>query len=1319
MLFCLPKTTAARLKLSILTRSLRGLVVQVLPTIPFGIVALYAIPPGQAQTQPITAEPSPNGTGTVVTPNGKQFDITGGTRAGANLFHSFQTFGLGQNQIANFLSDPSVQNILGRVVSGNPSVINGLIKVSGGNSNLFLMNPAGIIFGTGASLNVPASFTATTATGIGFGSNWFNASGANDYSSLVGTPNTFAFTVNQPGSIINSGILSVGQGQNITLLGGTIVSTGLVLAPGGQITVAAIPGENLVRLNQTGSLLNLEIRPPAPADGQLSNWTLPITTLPQLLTGGGGSNATGVRVNSNGQVELIGSGVLVENGDVVVKNAITQTATLSAEHNLFYGNLLTQAPPQLQAKGSIQPLPPASTGTSTSSPEPLVLPPPLPLSPQFPPPDFQSSSSNPLPIETVISQLTSCHRIDANVTTSAANSSRRSQESRALLTNTANATKNDCQVLDRSDLASNRTRPEVVANRWQQSLAVAQARGDRPAQQQALLNLGYVYLSSGDYKQAIESYQQSLRIAQELGSRQQAGVAFSGLGRAYTDIGDYKQAIESYQQSLSIARELGIHQQEAVALSGLGRVYSELGNYRQAIESYQQSLSIAHSLSDAREEGIALDGLGNTYQALGDYVKAIEYHQRALAIKQTIENWEGETQTLGSLGNAYEALGDYSKALDYYNQTLTKARAMGDRKTEGIILQALGTVHANLGEKAKAIRYYQQSLATAQAIGDRYNQGSTLGSLGFIYYAQGDYAKALEYSQQSLVITRSIGDRRSEGSVLGNIGLIYESLNDLPHAIEYHQQSLQTTKMIGDRKGEWGALAQLGNALFKSGNIPEAEKQLRAALKVLESLRPGLDDSHKVSIFDTQALTYTLLQQVLVAQGKAEAALEIAERGRARAFVELLVTRLQDSKLQVERPNQSPILHPSTLHPPTIEQIKKIAREHKATLVEYSIIPEKFLLQGKLRGIPSELFIWVVQPTGEVTFRRVDLKPLQQQPNLSLTGVVAATRCFNNLACQQAITSRGEFPQFNLAAPRDTISRTEQTVSEPPLQSNNPYLKQLHQLLIEPIADLLPTDPTAHVIFIPQEQLFLVPFGALQDKDGKFLIGQHTILTAPSIQVLELTRQQRQRIRSEESLSLVVGNPTMPTASLAMGKPPQQLESLPGTEQEALAIAALLNTKSIIGNQATKAVVLQQMPKARIIHLATHGLMDNEQGLRSAIALAPSGQDNGLLTAEEILNLKLNAELVVLSACNTGRGKITGDGVIGLSRSLISAGVPSVIVSLWSVPDSPTAFLMTEFYRQLQHNPDKAQALRQAMLITMKQHPNPRDWAAFTLIGEP
>jgi CHAT domain-containing protein len=267
------------------------------------------------------------------------------------------------------------------------------------------------------------------------------------------------------------------------------------------------------------------------------------------------------------------------------------------------------------------------------------------------------------------------------------------------------------------------------------------------------------------------------------------------------------------------------------------------------------------------------------------------------------------------------------------------------------------------------------------------------------------------------------------------------------------------------------------------------------------------------------------------------------------------------------------------------------------------------------------------------------------------------------------------------------------------------------------------------------------------------LIEKHTILTAPSIQVLQLTRQQWERLK-EQGLSplqgknaVIVGNPTMPTMSLIPGEPPQQLSPLPNSEKEAVAIANLLNTQALIGDQATKTAIMPQLPNARLIHLATHGLLDDIRGLGSAIALAPDpteprpvtlasvpgqgeatrrfapgagelGTINGLLTAEEILDLKLNAELVVLSACDTGRGRITGDGVIGLSRALISAGVPSVIVSLWAVGDAPTADLMTAFYQYLQQNPDKAQALRQAMLTTMKDHPNPVDWAAFTLIGE-
>ena len=288
---------------------------QVLGSLLTSLLVVGVAAPKQAWGQPVTPELGPNGTGTVVTPQGNRFDINGGTQSGTNLFHSFDQFGLSEGQIANFLSNPQISNILGRVVGGDPSIINGLIQVTGGNSNLFLMNPAGIVFGRGASLNVPASFTATTATGIGFGgNNWFNAIGNNNYQNLIGTPSIFAFDNAQPGSIVNGGNLAVGEEQNLTLLGGNVINTGQLTAPSGTITLAAVPGENLVRITQPGHLLSLEIAPPRDNQGQ----QLPMSPLdlPTLLTGTasrseGEDVETGLSVSPTREVQLTDSGITI------------------------------------------------------------------------------------------------------------------------------------------------------------------------------------------------------------------------------------------------------------------------------------------------------------------------------------------------------------------------------------------------------------------------------------------------------------------------------------------------------------------------------------------------------------------------------------------------------------------------------------------------------------------------------------------------------------------------------------------------------------------------------------------------------------------------------------------------------------------------------------------------------------------------------------------------------------------------------------------------------------------------------------------------
>ncbi|MEQ9621208.1 CHAT domain-containing protein [Coleofasciculus chthonoplastes] len=275
-----------------------------------------------AYSQPIT--PAADGTGTTVTSEGNRYDIQGGTVSGdgVNLFHSFEQFGLDTNQIANFLSNPEIQTILGRVVNGEPSLINGLIQVTGGQSNLFLMNPAGIIFGENARLNVTGDFTATTATGIGFEGGWFEAFGSNSYSNLVGNPNGFRFETLQPGAIINAGDLEVSQGQNLSLIGGGVLSTGSLTAPEGNISVMTVPGTSRVRLSQEGQLLSLEVE--LPTDNQGNLLAIEPLMLPELLTNGGVVEATGITA----------ADVEAEAGDIVINQVTAYTATLSAEGDL-------------------------------------------------------------------------------------------------------------------------------------------------------------------------------------------------------------------------------------------------------------------------------------------------------------------------------------------------------------------------------------------------------------------------------------------------------------------------------------------------------------------------------------------------------------------------------------------------------------------------------------------------------------------------------------------------------------------------------------------------------------------------------------------------------------------------------------------------------------------------------------------------------------------------------------------------------------------------------------------------------------------------
>ncbi|MEC4887927.1 MAG: tetratricopeptide repeat protein [Scytonema sp. PMC 1070.18] len=891
---------------------------------------------------------------------------------------------------------------------------------------------------------------------------------------------------------------------------------------------------------------------------------------------------------------------------------------------------------------------------------------------------------------------------------------------------TVNNCKAEADRLFKRDLEQARTKSQFqqALQSWQQSLAIYREIGDRYREGATLDLIGNAYGSLGDYPKAIGYFEQALKIGKEIGNRGGIASSLRNLGIAYSSLGDYPKAIDYHQQSLIIFKKIGNPSGIANSLANLGDAYYGLGNYPKAINYHQQSLEISQQIPYPKGAANSLNSLGSVYDKLGNYRKAIDYHKQSLKISQKIQNRPGIANSLGNLGNAYDSLGDYRTAIKCHEQSLTIKKQISNRSGVANSLNNLGVVYYNLGNYSKAIKYheqsliinqqisnslgiadslnnlgnayyslrdypkaidcYQRSLKINQQIQNRWGIANSLINLGNTYYSLKGYPKAIDYQQQALKINQQIQNRWGIANSLGNLGNAYDGLGNYRKAIDYYQQSLVIFKEIGNPSGIANSLNNLGGAYQELEEYESAKENLYQAIAIWEDIRKMLlnRDSDKISIFEQQARTYLLLQEVLVAQNQPLQALEISERGRNRALVEILwrqLSQIPEKKLIPPTPN--------------LTEIQQIAQQQNATLVQYSIVYD------------NQLYIWVIPPQGKIKFRNVPLPK-----DIPLKQLVKITR-------EKQLNARGR-----------------NSNNSPVKQENcTDCLKQLHQLLIKPIADLLPNNEQQRVIFIPHQELFSVPFVALQNEENKYLIEKHTILTAPSIQALDLS-QQNKRVQKNSSAnifpgnqSLIVGNPTMPKDKV--GKDSKPLKQLPGAEEEAKNIAQMLGTKAIIGNQATESAIVEKMASAKLIHLATHGLLDgtNAIGSPGAIALARDVNNDGFLTTSEIMERfglpgksRLQADLVVLSACDTGRGDIKAEGIIGLSRAFIASGVPTLVVSLWKVPDDATTSLMTKFYKNIYKGKfDKATAMREAMLTMINDDdPDPKNWAAFTVIGK-
>ncbi|MEP7337367.1 MAG: CHAT domain-containing protein [Acidobacteriota bacterium] len=893
---------------------------------------------------------------------------------------------------------------------------------------------------------------------------------------------------------------------------------------------------------------------------------------------------------------------------------------------------------------------------------------------------------------------------------------------------------------------------EKALEQYDQALALHRAEGDRFWEAETMNRIGWVYNAMDERQRAIEQHNLVLPMRRESGDRQGEAVTLNDLGRAYDMLGEKQQAIELYEQALRLSPADENLEGAAQILIRLGVVHDSTGESQKALDAYGQALGLLEKVGNRRALASVLNNLGLTHANLGDYSGAIGYYDRALKLCRELELRGGEATTLHNLGLVSRAAGEMQRAIDYQNQALAIHKASNSRSGQSLDLQALGAFHHELGDERRALELFDQALVLRRALNDRRGAAITLMSIGVAWAALGETQKANDYLGQSLPLHRAIANPEGEAEALLNLALAKYALGDASEARSLLDQSLRLTESIRvkasgqELRSSYFAAVQrryeIGiDLLMRMHQDHRAEGQDLAALELSERARArgllellnegGADIRQGV---DTALLAQErTLRQRLNARAEAQTRLLSGKHTEAQAAslskeVAGLTAQLQDAETRIRTtsPHYAALAQPQPL---TVAGIQKQLLDDDTLLLEYAL--------GEKRS-----YLWLVS--------RTSINSYQLPPRAEIEA--AARKVYELLTARQSQTVPGD---------QQKAEQVKKADAEYPAQA-----AALSRMLLAPVAARL---GNKRLVIVTSGMLEYLPFAVLPvpSPEGKAgieaspLLAAHEVIHLPSASVLaELRREIAARKPAAQTIAIfadpvfAAGDPRVGAISKASKSNPLakdndkvetelarairgfdlsargDLSRLPFSREEAESILTFApgskGLKALSFNASRATALGADLGQYGVIHFATHGLLNSEHpelsGLVLSLVDATGKPQDGFLRLHEIFNLKLNADLIVLSACQTGLGKqIKGEGLVGLTRGFMYAGAPRVVASLWQVNDLATAELMKHFYRGLfKEGLRPAAALRAAQLEMSKQKrwASPYFWAAFVLQGE-
>jgi CHAT domain-containing protein/Tfp pilus assembly protein PilF len=886
------------------------------------------------------------------------------------------------------------------------------------------------------------------------------------------------------------------------------------------------------------------------------------------------------------------------------------------------------------------------------------------------------------------------------------------------------------------------------------ALALKREIGDRLEEGKTLNHLGLVHWDKSEFEKAIDYFTKAGAIARDLSDQSLEATALNNLSLVYDEIGDFQRSLEGYEAALKKFRALEATDDESFVLGNLGGRLFLLGRFREALRYYQQSLAISERLKLKQGASMDLGNLGLCYTGLGQIPEALSHFDRALAMaeeaglnKESADWRKGKASALVRIGRYTPALGEYGQALQTYERAGLKrewTEALNDR----------GSLHLLLGDVASAERDFRQAIEISRAIGHPRGVTLNLAALAGIELRRSRLEQAAELYREAITRAREADDRATTASGLIQLALTQRRQNLLEESRKSAEEAIAiarsteaapleaagryalgellrsqgnqagamdelaraqaAARSLADPDLDWRAAYARAQALESLGKNEEALSAYQEAIKTIESVRGQLaEERFRAGYIEDKSEVYVALVQLLLKLGRLGDAFQVAEKLRARAYLDLLhrgQSPLHNAQGQRETELRERIRRLQKAFSeeqgkPPAEQKRKILEAYSAELADAERQFQN-LLDDLAASDPAYAALAMLRvPTSAEVQARLPA-------GTALVDYLAGEDRLTIFVITQSALHAKTIP-IRLRNLRAKVELLRDLIARP--QGDDWYLpaKSLRQSLLEPVEHEGWLAGITQLILVPNGLLHYVPFAALpREANGKrrFLVDEYRLAFLPA--AAALTSPVR---ATAAGLSLMALAPSR--------------ARLRFTGDEARAVAGNFpgNPLVLVGSSATEAAFKKRGGEFAVLHFATHGYFNKFNPLFSGVELEPGEGEDGRLEVHEILGLRLNAGLVALSACETalGSGYFTempsGDDLVGLTRAFLYAGSPAVLATLWEVNDRSTLELMRSFYARFAKG-GKAAALADAqrkMRNGSGRFQHPYYWAPFILVGAP